>query len=422
MIPRSINKSKIPHAPGVYIFKDLSGQILYIGKAIDLYHRVSSYFSTSYSSKDIKTSTLIAKIAEYEIIKVSSEIEALILEANLIKKYLPLYNIKLTDDKGYLYIKITREPFPKILTARKKDLKGAKKYFGPFPSTKTVQSTLKKLRRIFPWCSGSIKKDRACFYYHIGLCLGPCVGKINKSDYNRLINQFSKFMEGKKADLVKDLTAEMINYSRCQEFEKAQSVKKTIDGIKYLTQANSVDVYLENPNFIQEQNKLSLIQLKNDLKLPKIPERIECYDISNIRGKFATGSLVVLTFGEIDKKWYRKFKVQSIGKPNDVGMMQEIVRRRLKHKEWPMPNLILVDGGRGQVGVVRREITESGMNIPVFGLAKKLEWLYTSNKEIVKLEKTSLSLKLMQKIRDEAHCFAIRYHQKLREKQTLSVV
>ena len=353
-------KEQVPHGPGVYIFQDKAGRILYVGKAVDLRTRVSSYFSGK--SDNIKTEDMVENIASLETIKVLSEIEALILEANLIKKYLPPYNIKLTDDKDYLYIKITGGHYPKIITARKNELSDAKKYFGPFPSSRVVRDTLKKLRRIFPWCNGTgnrakgIMKSRPCFYYHLGLCPGACVGKISRQDYNKIINRFSRFMEGKTDTLLHELKREMGKYSQKTMYEQAQTIKKTIDGLQYLMQSTSIKGYLENPNFLEEQNKFSLESLQNDLGLNKISERIECFDISNISGKNATGSMVVLTAGELDKSQYRKFKIQLAGKPNDVAMMREIIRRRFKHQEWPMPDLIIVDGGRGQANVVNDEL------------------------------------------------------------------
>lgn len=413
MIPDFLGRAKIPHKAGVYIFKDQTNKVLYVGKAIDLYHRVASYFNRGLSTKDIppRTSLMMASISALETIIVESELEALILEANLIKKYLPPFNVRLIDDKDYLYIGITKEEFPKIITIRKMDLGKMKKYWGPFPSSRTVRDTLKLLRRVFPWCSASQGRTlRACFYYHIGLCPGACVGLISKDEYNEIVKRFSKFLEGKKGELVEEMMVEMKKASNDQRFEEAAKLKKMLDGISYLTQTNRTQLYLENPNFLEEENNLALKELQKDLNLPHLPERIECYDISNIQGIDATGSMVVLTHGDIDKSQYRKFKIHppagGSGKANDVGMHKEMIKRRLKHKEWKFPDLIIVDGGRGQARVVKCQI-------PIFGLAKKHEWLYPPEGEIIKLSKRSLSLKLLQKLRDESHRFAISYHRKL---------
>lgn len=418
MIPAQADKSMIPHKPGVYLFKDKKEEVLYVGKAIDLYSRISSYFSKYQISPRIYA--LTEKIHSVDTIVVESELEALILEANLIKKYLPSFNIRLTDDKDYLYIKVTREAFPKITTARKQQLFDAKQYFGPFPSAKVVRDTLRKLRRIFPWCAhpptaSKVNKYKYCFYYHLKLCPGPCVGKIDQKGYNIIINQFIKFMEGKKDQLVDELKVEMSKEAKNLEYEKAAELKKMLNGLEYITQPNKASIYLENPNFLEEQRQISLEFLQKDLNLPKIPTRIESFDVSNIQGKQATGSMVVLTDGEIDKSQYRKFKIKIQGRPNDCAMMAEVVARRLKN-DWPLADLIVVDGGRGQVKVVKKELDKIKRDIPVFGLAKRLEWLYPADGAVVKLPKSSLSLRLLQKIRDEAHRFALNFHRKLRDK------
>ncbi len=413
MIPKLFDRSKITHKPGVYIYKNFKGEILYVGKAIDLYSRVSSYFSGDQTSK---TAALVEKITSVETIIVESELEALILEANLIKKYLPPFNVRLMDDKDYLYTGITKEKFPKVITLRKHDLAKVKKFFGPFPSSRTLRDTLKQLRRVFPWCSASQGPAlRACFYYHLGLCPGACVGIISKQDYNKIINRFSKFLEGKKDELVKELIVEMKDLSQDQKFEEAGKIKKMLDGIAYVTQTNRTRLYLENPNFLEDERRLTLEQLQKDLNLSKLPERIEGYDISNISGKDAVGSMVVLTSAEIDKSQYRKFKISISGTPNDVGMHKEMMRRRLKHPEWPFPDLIIVDGGRGQARGVSLEFGAWNLEIPIYGLAKRAEWLYPPQGEVIKLSRESLSLKLLQKLRDESHRFAISYHRKLRD-------
>ena len=434
MVPAFIDKTLVPHKPGVYQFRDKSGKIIYVGKAIDLYHRVASYFSKSYH--DPKTTALVDQITSVETIIVESELEALILEANLIKKYLPKFNIRLTDNKDYLYIKITKEEFPKILTARKQDLKGSLKYFGPFPSSTTVKNTLKSLRRVFPWCSIPSNKymksrivnsetipyrnNRACFYYHLGQCPGACVGEISREDYKKIIARFSKFMDGKASLLVDELIIEMNMASKNQNYEEAARIKKTLGGIGYLTQTNRVQAYLENPNFLEDQRIKALEELRRSLNLSKIPERIEGYDISNIQGKEAVASMVVMTSGEIDKSQYRKFKMRVDGKPNDYAMHQETICRRMRHKEWQTPDILLIDGGKGQVSAVFEQIQKTGSeefkNIPIFGIAKRMEWLYTPDGKEIRLPKSNKGLQLLQRLRDESHRFAINFYRNLHGK------
>lgn len=422
MIPENI-KAILPHKSGVYIFKDSAGGVLYVGKAIDLYKRVASYFNNS--STSFKTSHLAAKIYDCEVVVVESEFEALILEANLIKKFLPPYNIRLTDDKDYIYIVLTREVYPRIITGRKQDLEGALKYFGPFPSSGIVKDTLKKLRRIFPWCASPSRREfpisneknfRPCFYYHLGLCPGACVGKISREEYGKIIKRFIKLMEGRKTELVEEIGKDMEKSAKDLNFEEAQMYKRIINGISYLTSPNRTAQYLSNPNFLDEERSMGLMDLMKVLDLKKMPERIECFDISNIQGDNASGSMVVLTNGEIDKSQYRKFKIKITGKPNDYEMHREMFLRRLKHLEWPYPDLILVDGGKGQVGVYAQELDKRNLSIPLFGLAKRMEWLYSISGGVTRLPRNSLGLRLLQKIRDEAHRFAISYHKKLRSR------
>ncbi len=424
MIPVKIDRLKLPHKPGVYIFKDKEKRIIYVGKAIDLYHRVSSYFSKQ--NQNPKTSVLVTEIYNVETIIVESELEALILEANLIKKYLPPFNVRLTDDKDYLYIKVTKHDYPKIVTVRKQDLKDALKYFGPFPSSTTVKKTLQSLRKIFPWCTNppklanssqlSANRLKPCFYYHLRLCPGACIGLVSKQEYRKIINHFTQFMEGKKYQLQEELVKEMQQSSDNLNFEKASIIKKIISGIDYLTSPNRTEKYLENPNFLEQETSIALKELQGVLKLNEFPVRIEAYDISNIQGKDATGSLVVLTNGEIDKSQYRRFKIQIAGKPNDYAMHQEMMKRRLKHREWEMPQLFLIDGGRGQVRASKKELATLRLDTPIFGLAKRMEWVYPPEGEVIKLPKRSQALRLLQKIRDEAHRFAISYHRKLHRK------
>lgn len=427
MLPSFISPEIIPHKPGIYIYKDKTRKIIYVGKAVDLFSRVSSYFSKSW--KDLKTVHLVADITSVETIIVESELEALILEANLIKKHKPHYNIRLTDDKDYLYIVVTDEEFPKVLTARKKDIIKVKKWFGPYPSATIVKTALRKLRRVFPWCSGkgqglSVKgkvNRKACFYYHLNLCPGACIGVINHKEYMKIINCFSKFLEGKKQELLGGLTLEMGQYSKDLKFEQAFKVKKIIEGITYLTSPTKITNYLANPNFLEDLNKNSLEELRNVLNLPELPVRIEAYDISNFQGSNATGSMVVLTNGDIDKSQYRRFKIKIAGRPNDVGMHKEMMGRRLTHLEWPLPQLFLIDGGRGQAYAIAELCNLKGINVPVFGLAKIMEWIYPPKGEVLKLPKRSLALRLLQKIRDESHRFAISYHRKLRKKAFLPI-
>lgn len=428
MINRFINKQKIPNLPGVYLYKNKDGVIIYCGKAINLAKRVSSYFNRSVSWK---TSSLVAEIADIETIVVESELEALILEANLIKSYKPKFNIRLIDDKEYLYIKVSKGAYPKIMTARKGQLGDSKEYFGPFPSSTTVKETLKRLRKVFRWCNNPpelvknktgkriVNPKKACFYYHLNLCSGACAGIVSGGEYRKQIGSFIKFLSGNGGSLVADLEKRMKIAAKEQLFEEANEYKRMIEGIGYLRASTSVANYLSNHNFIDEVRNDGLVELQRVFGLKNLPNRIECYDISNISGQQSVGSMVVLTNGEIDKTSYRKFKIKIDGKPNDFAMHQEMMRRRLNHPEWGWPELIIIDGGRGQVRAVSEELENRKMKIPIWGIAKRREWLYPPVGDEIRLKKNSLGLRLIQKIRDESHRFAITYHRSLRAKAFL---
>lgn len=415
---------KLPKSPGVYLFKNKDGRVIYVGKAINIQLRVKSHFDRKATGLDFKKTLISDETASIDYIEVQSEIEALLLEANLIKRYLPKYNSRLKDDKSYLYIKVTTDDlFPKVLTVRRENLAG-NVYFGPFPSAKTVRSTLKSLRRIFPYCNCNFKvcrKRKSCLWYEIGLDAGPCLGLISKDDYRKLIKHLVLLLEGKKEKLIKELEREMALAARGEEYEKAEILKKQIAGIDYLTRPIIYpQVYLEDPEYLAKKRQEGLWELKKILGLSKIPQRIECFDISDIHGKEATGSMVVFQKGEADKSQYRRFKIRSQAKPNDVVMMQEVVRRRLKHPEWPTADLIVVDGGKGQVSGTVEVLREAAIAIPVIGLAKRLEEVIRNRVtgklefEILRLPKDSPALHILQAIRDEAHRFAINFHRKLR--------
>lgn len=427
-----MNKPQINHLPkrpGVYLFKNSNRQVLYVGKALDLRNRVKSYFHTTENKLEVKTPLLVPQIASVEYIEVRSDIEALLLEANLIKKFQPKYNAKLKDDKSYLYIKITTgEDFPKVSTTRQENLPNTT-YFGPFPSAKTVRNTLKSLRRIFPYCNcrfRTCQKRQSCFYHEIGLDAGPCLGLVSKEEYRRMVHRFILLLEGKKEKLIRELKSNMEEAARREEFEKAQSFKKQITGIEYLTRpVTSPQIYLEEPEYLAKMRQSGLGEIQKFLALERIPSRIECFDVSNIHGHDATGSMVVFYNGQPEKSQYRRFKIHDEGKPNDVTMIKEVIRRRLGHSEWPQAGLLVVDGGKGQVSGAREALSEHKAEIPVIGLAKRLEEIIIPQKgreqqetefTILRLPKDSTALHLLQAIRDEAHRFALSYHRKLRLK------
>ena len=414
-----MNLKNLPNTPGVYIFKNGQDKIIYIGKANNLKNRVSSYFQKS--SLYPKTAAMVSQIADLSFIEVISEIEALILEANLIKKYKPYFNVRLKDDKDYLYVKITKEEFPKILLARKKDLKDAYKYFGPFPEGTQVRKIIKTLRKVFPYSTCTPNAKRACFYYHIGQCLGVCINKVTPIEYRRMIRRFISFMSGNKDRVIVSLAREMKRQSYLQNYEKALTLKKQIGMIGYITQPiGKVESYIENPNLIEEIRENQLLDLAKDLGLKSKIDRIECYDISHFMGFYTAGSMVVLSKGAPDKAEYRRFRIKDVVGIDDYASMKEVLRRRFRN-DWQTPDLVVIDGGKGQLSAALEVFSELGVTHPVIGLAKREEQVYLpGEKEPLTLKRTDKSLQIIQLIRDEAHRFALKYHRKMRSSDFLT--
>lgn len=400
-----------------------------MGKAKDLKKRVSSYFSKS--AHDAKTTHLVSEVKTIEHIIVSSELEAFLLEATLIKKHLPYYNIKMADDKSYPYILISKGAIPYVSVVRKKTQKNAV-YFGPFPDAKSVQIVLKLLRKIFPYESVKNHQKRKCLYFHLGLC--PCIQAApeNLPLYKRNIHKLIKFLEGGYLKVLDDLYKEQKKYIKSEEFEEASRIQKQIKAIHVITQeAYDPFKYLEKPLLQiereQKENDDLLAVLQNEgVTIDKL-ERIECYDISNIQGKSATGSMVVFIHGEAVRAEYKRFQIKKLDTPNDFKMHQEVMQRRLSNSSWGMPDLFIIDGGKGQVSSVMQILAAHEITIPVIGLAKRFETIIVPQKQIngryefleVRLPLSRPAINVVRRIRDEAHRFAITYHRLLRSKKML---
>lgn len=450
-------REKILHAPkdpGCYIWKNSKGRVLYIGKAVNLYKRVNSYI-LNYERLDPKIKSMIDQVSDIDYFTVDSEVEALILETNLIKKYRPKYNRLMKDDKNYTWIKVDwYSDFPSIKLVREKNDKKAE-YFGPYPARFPIQNVLDKMRKLFPYCNFlppninskiSNKKfyDKPCFDFHIGLCSGICANLVSKRQHRINIKSIRDFLKGKKNDIIKSQREMMRQYARDLKFEKAQELKELISDFEYTTQQIRIKSYVDE-NILEEIKKerieKAFDQLRDKLSLDiKIQSRIECYDISNIQGKYAVGSMVVLLNGNPEKSLYRKFRVETKSSPDDFAMMQEILRRRLRYigKEntknkslVKKPDLIIVDGGKGQLSSSFQVIEKMKINLPVIGLAKREEEIFkiSRNKdselvfEKVLLARRSEAMYLVQRIRDESHRFAIGYHRLIRSKgQTKSIL
>lgn len=404
---------ELPTTSGVYLMKDAQGQVIYVGKAVDLRKRVQSYFRPRKTVS--KTDFLVDKIAKIDYMMTESEAEALILEASLIKNYQPYYNVSLRDDKTYPYIEITGDKFPRIALVRPRMFNKASIYYGPYTGVTLIREAIDIIRRIFPFRTCDPFPNKECLYYHIGLCEAPCIGHQTKRDYLKNIRNIKIILEGKKERLLKKLTREMEKCSQRKDFEEAAKLRDQLRAIGALY-SGTKDV-----NYFKEAE-----QLMRSLHLADLPKRIETFDISNIMGQQSVGSMVSFFNGEPDKNNYRRFKIKTVRGIDDFQMIAEVVHRRysrLKKEGRLMPDLILIDGGKGQLSAALHELTALGLNLPVISLAKREEEIFIPGRRSpIILQKNSLGLKLLQRCRDEAHRFAISYHRKLRAKETFESI
>ena len=531
----------LPDKPGVYLMHDAHGKVIYVGKAVVLKNRVRSYFR-NLASHTPKVRAMVEKIAEFETIVTSSEVEALILECNLIKKYRPRYNIMLKDDKTYPFLKVTvNEDFPRIYVTRRQQRDGAK-YYGPYADVGAMHDTVKLLRSMFPLRTcRKMNPDRPCLNYHIKRCLAPCAGYVSREEYGNMIKSVCMVLDGRTTELERDLKRRMQEAADNYAFEEAARLRDQLQAVTRLNEqqkavtgsGGDMDVigfakdttgiclqiffvrkgkligrdnfflpdggeaeeevmsafvkqYYNEATFIpkeivvpylpdEEEKQLieiwladkagrkaelvlpqrgvkrELLSLANDnakklleerlrkgslslkddlaaaeelqlaLALPNPLKRMDCFDISHTQGSETVASMVVFRNGSISKKDYRKYKIVSAeGKPDDFKSMQEVVYRRYKDYE-DLPSLVVIDGGKGQLSSALEVIRGLGLHdLPVVGLAKREEEIFIPGQsESILLDRDSASLHLIQRIRDEAHRFAITFHRKLRGKRNL---
>ena len=421
-----IELEKIPSRCGVYLMQNKEEEILYIGKARSLKKRVSSYFHKKISEP--KTKFLITQIRNIKFLITDSEKEALILENELIKKFMPKYNIDRKDNKAYPYLRLTvREDFPRISIARKIK-KDNCQYFGPYPDGVHLRKNLYLIKRIFPVrsCKHIKLPKKACLNYYIQRCFGPCVGKISKEDYQKKIKEIILFLSGKQRQLLKKLNCQMLVAAGKLDFEKANRIKKEISEIKKITQKVTVCRVQKDEILRKLEKTKMLFGLGEILGMKQLPYRIEAFDISNIKGMQAVGSMVVFENGRPQKDKYRRFKIKTVFQIDDVAMLKEVIKRRFENKERGvknknLPDLIVVDGGKGQVKGSRMILENLFLgDIPLIGLAKKEEHIFLPQKsQPLILAKESKILHFLQEIRDEAHRFAVTYHRVLRRKEIL---
>lgn len=437
---------QLPTQPGVYFHKDAGGEIIYVGKAAVLRNRVRQYFQKS-RARDPKTEALVAEIVDTDWMVVDSEIEALFLEAEMVRRYMPRYNILLRDDKSMTYIRIDYDSeYPTVSTTRRPLDDGAK-YFGPYLSTLSVRQALKVLRRIFPFATKRTPgQKRASLHYHLGLDPGLEDGKTSLADYRTNLRRLMAVIEGKKLNIERELEKDMQRKAKEQDFEGAAKIRNQLFALQRL----SKQVIFSDKEFLDISKDHALGELVELLTLGKFPARIEGYDISHMQGSDVVASMVVFTNGVSNKGEYRKFKTRK-DQNNDFYNMNETIKRRLSEKNrkaWGVPSLILIDGGKGQLdaAIKARDEMECA-KIPFIGLAKREEQIviqkgksnvelntamlhklggYVTESQDFLLVNTPHStnlVKLLQRIRDESHRFAVSYHSVLKQKrQTASML
>ncbi len=427
----------------MYWFLNAKNEVLYVGKAKNLKKRVANYTQTPKLITRIQKMTLEAVKVKFQTLE--SELEALLTEAELIGLYQPPFNILLKDDKSSLYVWITDELYPRVLTIRKKEITSLKPQgtvLGPFPSSYKLNEVLKIIRPIFPWCnqsrngSSSKTSNRPCFYYHLDLCPGVCVNEVAASDYQLNIDNLKLFLRGKKREVLATLKIRQKQYAKNLEYEKAGKIRDTVQLIKEVTDKQyrlSVDSILpkltsDDENMIRHLQKI----LADYLKIPKTYplHRIEAYDVSNIQGTNPAVAMVTFIDGQPDKTEYRLFNIKTLDTPNDVGMLKEALIRRQNHPEWGKPDLVVIDGGKGQL---KNSLSVWNWSNPVISIAKNPDRLvlpiFNSQTEgkkpsvksklqyqLLKLSAQNPALRLIQQLRDEAHRFSKKQHTRRRLK------
>jgi excinuclease ABC subunit C len=448
---KAVKKLKLPSAPGCYQFIDKQGRIIYIGKAVNLKNRVLSYWQKGSELTPAKQ-LMLTKIEQLDWITTDSEIEALLLEANLIKKYQPYYNVNLKDDKRFIYIWVsTADEVPGVFATRQLTKGG--RYFGPFVSTRSVRETLKAIRKIWPFCTQRKVGKIPCFYYQLGRCVGVCGGKVSVAEYKRaVIKPIVEFLEGNKNRIITNYELRITNLEKLAKRGKlSEREMEELAQLKF--QLMNMKQVLANARVLSvgEKYAADVVELAKILNLARVPERIEGYDLSNIFGQEAVGSMVVFANGEPDKNEYRKFKIQlslrgasatrqSRGdgiatlpavarddKRGDVQMLEEMLLRRFNN-DWPLPDLIIVDGGKAQLNTALKVLKKFKLDILAIAISKG-EGLRSSiapdkiffpgQAQPLQLPLNSPALHLIKRVRDEAHRFAISYHRKLRSKKFL---
>ncbi len=420
-----------PSTPGVYLMKDSAGRVIYVGKAKNLRSRACSYFLKA-AAEEPRTARLVREIRDIEYIEAESEIDALLVEARLIKDILPKYNQDLRDDKTFPYLEIfTRDQFPRVQVTREPKPRGTKLY-GPFANAAGLRGAIYVLQKIFKFrtCTLDIRQEderwqwfRPCLLASIDQCTAPCNLRISKEEYRKDILRLQRFLEGRKKSLLVDLHGEMAAAAKALHYEEAARLRDEIRLLETLDQRGELDTHVQ-PEVFQIDPQKGLVGLQKVLHLPDPPRTIEGVDIAHLAGSETVASVVQFIDGLPFRPGYRRFKIRSVEGIDDVGCIREVVQRRfarLEEEDRVPPDLLLIDGGRGQLNAALSAF--SGLQIArptVISLAKREEEVYLADSdEPLRLSRHSFALRLLQYVRDEAHRFAQHYHHILRRKSTL---
>ena len=422
----------LPSAPGVYVHKNKEGEIIYVGKAAVLKNRVRQYFQ-NLKDRDVKTAALVEEIFMTDWIVVDTEMDALFLESEMIKRYMPKWNILLRDDKNVSFVRIDMKSEVPYVSMTRNPLGDDARYIGPFYAKNTIETALRILRKIFPYYdkpySGKKTLDT-----DLGLTPGIEIGKMTPKEYHKILNNLIRYLEGDRKKLLTDLEKEMKEEAKLGSFERAAELRNELFGLKGLKKK----IVFSDKEFLDISSDRALLELKRLLNLETPPRRIEGYDISHQNGEDVVGSMVVFTNGVSDRAEYRKFKLKK-QQNNDLESLKEVISRRLKHSNWDLPDLIVLDGGEGQVSAILPLVkgVKNGADIPVIGRDKSGDHSKSASVSIVfpnersaeensekfkkiELSKDSHISRLIARIDEEAHRFAITYHTLLKRKRQLS--
>ena len=420
-----------PHTPGVYLMKDEAGRVIYVGKAKDLRSRAGSYFLKA-AAEEKRTARFVQEIRDVDYLEAESEVDALLMEARLIKDIQPKFNLDLKDGKSFPYLEITtREEFPRVEITRTPRERGTKLY-GPFANVSGLRGAMQVLQKIFKFrtCSLDIREDderwqwfRPCLLASIQQCTAPCNLRISKEDYRKDIRRLQRILEGNKTALIKDLYREMAAAAEHRDYEEAARLRDEVRMLETLDQRGELDTHVQ-PEVFHIDPKKGLVGLRKVLKLPETPRTIEGIDIAHLQGSETVASLVQFLDGLPFKPGYKRYRIRDVEGVDDFGSIREVVARRfqrLQDEEAVFPDILLIDGGKGQLSSTLSVFSALEITPPmVISLAKREEEVFVmGSKEPLRLSRHSFALRLLQYVRDEAHRFAQHYHHILRRKSTL---